>query len=76
MLRNQFNFEELRNNHDLRLPDWGPYTKKYMGISHLSDKNNGIRFDLSVFPGFYRKRVEIPNVLWESSYHPWEASPI
>ncbi|WP_135556796.1 MGH1-like glycoside hydrolase domain-containing protein [Paenibacillus cymbidii] len=63
------------NNHDLRLPDWGPYTKKYIGISHIADKRRGHRFDLGVFPGLYRRKVDVPNVLWESGYHPWEALP-
>jgi len=61
--------------HDLRLPDWGPYTKRYIGVSHLADPARGLRFDLSIFPGFYRRKVEVPNVLWESGYLPWEAAP-
>lgn len=61
--------------HDLRLPAWGPYTKRYIGVSHLADPARGLRFDLSVFPGFYRRKVEVPNVLWESGYLPWEATP-
>lgn len=67
--------ESLKYSHDLRLPDWGPYTKKYIGLSHISDHGRGIRFDLSVFPGFYRRKVEVPNVFFESGFHPWEASP-
>jgi len=63
------------NPHDLRLPAWGPYTKRYIGISHIPDVRRGLRFDLSVFPGFYRRRVDVPSVLWESGYHPWEAAP-
>lgn len=63
---------KLENTHDLSTPEWGPYTKKYMGISHIADKEKGIRFDLSVFPGYYRRKVDIPNVRWESGYHPWE----
>lgn len=59
---------------DLDLPAWGPYTKKYLGISHVSDRERGLRFDLSVFPGLYRRRVDVPRVTWESGYHPWEAS--
>ena len=65
----------LRNSHDLRLSAWGPYTKRYMGISHIPDARAGLRFDLSVFPGLYRRGVQLPNVLWESGYHPWEAAP-
>jgi hypothetical protein len=67
--------EHLKNTHDLRLDSWGPYTKKYLGISHIPDMQQGLRFDLSVFPGFYRRRVDPPNVMWESAYHPWEAAP-
>ena len=70
-----FFFKNLKNSHDLNLPDWGPYSKRYIGISHITDKRNGFRFDLSVFPGFYRRKVNVPNVLYENDYHPWEASP-
>ncbi|MBW6474329.1 MAG: hypothetical protein K0B14_14480 [Anaerolineaceae bacterium] len=62
-------------SHDLRLPAWGPYSKKYNGISHIPDISKGIRFDLSVFPGYYRNRVIVPHTQWESGYHPWEAAP-
>lgn len=64
----------LKNNHDISLSKWGPYTKKYMGISHILNEARGIRFDLSVYSAFYRGRTDIPNVLWESGYHMWEAS--
>jgi len=64
----------LKNNHDISLSKWGPYTKKYMGISHIVNEDRGIRFDLSVFSAFYRGRTDVPNVLWESGYHMWEAS--
>ena len=68
-------FNKLNGVHDLSLPDWGPYSKRYIGVSNIPDKHAGLRFDLSVFPGFYRRRVFVPNVLYENSYHPWEASP-
>ncbi|HNT75106.1 MAG TPA: trehalase family glycosidase [Anaerolineae bacterium] len=68
-------FSILHHSHDLRLSAWGPYTKRYMGISHIPDVSAGLRFDLSVFPGLYRRGVQPPNVLWESGYHPWEAAP-
>jgi hypothetical protein len=66
---------QLENSHDLRLPDWGPYTKKYAGISHIPNVRGGLRFDLSVFPGYYRRQVLVPNAKWESGFHPWEAAP-
>ncbi len=68
-------YTSLKYSHDLNLPDWGPYTKKYMGVSHIPDSNKGIRFDLSVFPGLYRRKVDVPHVFYESGFHPWEASP-
>ena len=55
-------------------PPW-PYTKRYIGVSHVADPRRGLRFDLSAFPGFYRRKVDVPNVMWESGYHPWEAAP-
>jgi len=65
----------LKGSHDLTLPQWGPYTKRYIGVSHIPDETSGIRFDLSVFPGLYNRRIIIPNVLFASDYHPWEATP-
>lgn len=62
------------NSHDLNLSSWGPYTKKYAGISHVADPEQGIRFDLSVFPGLYRRKVEVPNVMVEGNYNIWEAN--
>lgn len=71
-----YDMDGLAGTHDLRqLPAWGPYTKQYIGISHIADAERGKRFDLSLFPGFYRRKVDIPNVMWESGYHPWQAAP-
>jgi hypothetical protein len=30
--------------------DWGPYTFRYAGISHIADTGRGLCFDLSIFP--------------------------
>jgi len=65
----------VENQHDLTLPAWGPYTKRYIGISHVPSPGAGLRFDLSVFPGQYRRKATPPNVLFESGYYPWEATP-
>lgn len=66
---------KITENHDLTLPAWGPYTKQYSGISHIPAANDGVRFDLAVFPGLYRRRVDVPNVRFESGYHVWAAAP-
>ena len=68
------NLQSLSGTHDINLPAWGPYSKKYAGLSHLPDLKQGLRFDVSVLPGYYRSRVLIPNVLFESGYYPWEVN--
>ncbi len=65
----------LANSHDIRLSAWGPYTKRYIGISHMPAVGAGLRFDVSLFPGLYRRNALIPNVRWDSGYHPWTAVP-
>jgi len=65
---------QLRSDHDSSLPDWGPYTNRYIGVSHIADRRRGVRFDLAIFPGYYRRKVTLPNARWESDYHPWEAT--
>ncbi|MGC9452782.1 MAG: MGH1-like glycoside hydrolase domain-containing protein [Oceanipulchritudo sp.] len=58
-----------------KLPAWGPYSKRYIGISHVPDVSAGLRFDLSVFPGLYRREAYIPNVRYDSGYMPVAAAP-
>lgn len=45
---------------DLSLAPWGPYNKKYLGVSNIADKERGISFDINLFPGFYRRSVLPP----------------
>lgn len=68
-------FKKLEQSHDVSLSAWGPYSKKYAGISHIPDLKSGMRFDFSVMPGYYRNKVLIPNVRFESGYFPWEFQP-
>ncbi len=60
--------------HTLTLPDWGPYHKIYAGVSHVADKTRGIRFDLDLFPGFYRRSIMIPKAVADCGAHAWRAS--
>lgn len=60
---------------DLTLPAWGPYSKRYIGISHIPNEKSGLRFDVSVFPTWYRRNATLPNVMFENNYHPWETTP-
>ena len=59
------------------LPDWGPYSKKYMGISKIVGKAPipGARFDCVVHPMRANTNQPAPNVTFPSSYHVWEAAP-
>lgn len=66
----------FNNSHDITsLQAWGPYSKRYAGISHIPDMQTGMRFDFSVMPGYYRNRQLVPHVLFESSYYPWDINP-
>lgn len=47
----------MDKTYDLNLPDWGPYNKTYLGASHIADKSKGLRFDLNLFPGCFRRSV-------------------
>jgi len=67
--------QALDRSHDVQVGDWGPYSKQYAGISHIPDMPSGLRFDFSVMPGYYRNKVLIPNVLFESGYFPWTVDP-
>ena len=64
----------FKNNHDLRLPDWGPYSKRFFGTSHLADNERGFRFDLAVMPSLYRRKIKVPEALKDAEYSPWECS--
>jgi hypothetical protein len=61
--------------HDLHLPNWGPYSKHYAGIAHIPDIRQGLRFDLGLIPGHYRRQMLVPNEKWACGHHAWEASP-
>ncbi len=65
-------YNALEQVHDIpALHSWGPYSKNYAGISHIPNMQKGLRFDATIIPGFYRNRVMVPNVLFESGYFPW-----
>lgn len=64
-------FQGLNNTHDLDLPSWGPYSRRYAGISHIDDVKSGMRFDFFVAPGYWRNKVLLPSVRHESGYYPW-----
>lgn len=73
----QFDFKKLAQTHDLAsLPDWGPFSKKYLGVSHIPDVKRGVSFDFSVFPLSSDPSIEkqLPTATDASGVHPWEAA--
>ena len=58
-----------------RLGKWGPYSKKYSGISRIVDNNTegGVRFDCVVSPAIENADSRVPNVTVPVGVHPWEA---
>ena len=67
--------KEFEEPSDL-LPEWGPYSKKYMGISKIVEKAPipGARFDCVVHPMLANSNQPLPNVTVPSGYHVWEAA--
>lgn len=59
------------------LPDWGPYSKKYMGISRIVSQAMipGARMDCVVHPMLANTNQPAPNVTFPASWHIWEAAP-
>ena len=47
----------MDKSYTLNLPDWGPYNKIYLGAAHVADRKKGLRFDLNLFPGYFRRSV-------------------
>jgi hypothetical protein len=71
----KFHPTQLSRTHDLlSLPAWGPYSKKYFGISHIPYVRRGLSFDWSIFPLLTNGPVKLPSVTGESGVHPWEAA--
>ena len=57
-------------------PKWGPYSKKYAGVSRVVNHReiDGARFDVSVAPAVSGFDIRVPNVTLPSAYHPWESN--
>ncbi len=59
-----------------KLPLWGPYSKKYMGLSRIIDslRDMGARFDFTVHPTLWNSSTPVPNVTVPSNYHLWQCN--
>ncbi|WFB37794.1 trehalase family glycosidase [Kiritimatiellota bacterium B12222] len=66
--------QSLVGKHDCSLGEWGPYNKRYFGISHLPGPA-GVRVDWVVVPELHRRSFHVPAALREAGYLPWQTDP-
>jgi len=61
------------NSDKFSMSKWGPYSKKYMGLSKIIEcmADVGARFDFSVHPTLWNSATPVPNVTVPSNYHLW-----
>lgn len=66
----------MREKNGACLSGYGPYSKKYMGLSRVMRESGmeGARFDLVLHPTYANSSVPAPNVCVPSGYHPWDAA--
>lgn len=57
------------------LPEWGPYTRHYAGISKVLNDERLSMVDFSFLIGHIRGKVVIPDVNIDMDYHHWDALP-
>ena len=57
-------------------PAWGPYGKKYMGLSRILEHDfaKGVRFDFTTVPAIFGGDIKVPNTTVPSACHPWRCS--
>ena len=61
--------------HDISLPQYGPYNKQYAGFSHIASPERGLRLDIDVLPGFYRRSVMDTRSVADGGARLWRARP-
>ena len=65
----------VTKNQVSRFPAWGPYSKKYMGISHIPESRRaGVRFDLTTVPALSHLDIHLPNVTLPTGWRAWSAA--
>ena len=55
-------------------PLWGPYGKKYMGISRVVDESmtSGVRFDFTASPTVFASAAKVPNTTFMCGCRAWQ----
>ena len=61
----------MREKSKKLLPKWGPYSKKYMGISRVMEESRipGARYDLVIHPTYANSAFPVPNVTFPAGFH-------
>ena len=62
-------------SHDISLPQYGPYNKQYVGFSHIASPARGLRLDIDLLPGFYRRSVMDTRSIADGGVRLWRARP-
>ncbi|MBQ8954018.1 MAG: hypothetical protein IJ048_07865 [Clostridia bacterium] len=62
-------------SHDIDLPQYGPYNKQYVGFSHIASPERGLRLDIDLLPGFYRRSVMDTRSVADGGARLWRARP-
>jgi hypothetical protein len=69
-------YDYLVNTHDLEtLSDWGPFARDIYALSHIADRQKGVKFDFCLIPGILRRSFFPPETLRECGCSPLEAAP-
>ena len=69
-------YDYLINTHDLEsLSQWGPFARDIYALSHIADRQKGIKFDFCLIPGILRRSFFPPETLRECGCSPLEAAP-
>jgi hypothetical protein len=67
-------FDLIVADADLPLPNWGPYSKQFAGVSHIPAED-GRRVDFSLFAGLSGRRIRVPDLIMADGCQPWDAAP-
>lgn len=68
-------FSSLVNNHDLSLPNWGPWASDFYTLSHIADQARGLRMDFMMVPGICHRSFLAPETLIECGCSAWRTTP-
>ena len=60
---------------DIPTPDWGPYSDHWNGISHVTDRERGLRMDFALTPAILRQESLVPFAHGGLNMQPVRADP-